>query len=175
MNESVIESAFFFHTFLSNKEMQHVFSKRNTQNKKPKNPEKHQHFSNLEQQHLGARQVFHWKLTFSCKTWAGINVPFVFTFRSQNTNDAFCRPAVGQTQVSVSAGCCMRWPGNGGSSVVLTGWIRTPRRQPCHSANLSICLETQYGRLACVLEKRWWGSRHLPANFLSSLLLCYFS
>lgn len=47
----------------------------------------------------------------------------------------------------------MRWPGNEGSSVVLTLWIWTPRRQPCHSANRSICLETQYGRLGCVLEK----------------------
>lgn len=40
-----------------------------------------------------------------------------------------------------------------GSTVVLTRWIWTPQRQTCHSANHSICLETQYGRLGCVLEK----------------------
>lgn len=40
-----------------------------------------------------------------------------------------------------------------GSTVVLTRWIWTPQRQACHSANHSICLETQYGRLGCVLEE----------------------
>lgn len=40
-----------------------------------------------------------------------------------------------------------------GSTVVLTRWIWTPQWQACHSANHSICLETQYGRLGCVLEK----------------------
>ncbi len=39
------------------------------------------------------------------------------------------------------------------STVVLTRWIWTPQRLACHSANRSICLETQYGHLGCGLEK----------------------
>lgn len=39
------------------------------------------------------------------------------------------------------------------STIVLTRWIRAPQRLPCHGAKCSICLETQYGCLGCVLHK----------------------
>ena len=39
------------------------------------------------------------------------------------------------------------------STVVLTRWIWAPQRLACHTANHSICLETQYGHVGCVLEK----------------------
>lgn len=39
------------------------------------------------------------------------------------------------------------------STVALTRWIWAPQRPACHSANRSICSETQYGHLGCALEE----------------------
>ncbi len=61
------------------------------------------------------------------------------------------------------------------STVVLTRWIWTPQRLACHSAKHSICLETQYGHLGCVLEKT--PGELLLASQLSlvALSLLYFT
>lgn len=67
------------------------------------------------------------------------------------------------------------------STIVLTLWIWTPQRQACHSANHSICLETQYGHLGCELQKDARGAgtcqptfscRSFSLIFLGETTLC---
>lgn len=94
-----------------------------------------------------------WGSAFSFKTWARIiNVPLFFHLAAKR----LMAHLPSSSWVNTTEGPCwllhaVTW--EWGSTVVLTRWIWTPQRQACHSANHSICLETQYGRLGCVLEK----------------------